>query len=322
MNEILKFEPYFKSVIWGGKRIAEFKGIESQGDTIGESWELSPMPGHESIVANGSHKGDKLNDLISRYGNDIMGRRLMERFNGNFPLLIKLIDSADDLSVQVHPDDELAEKRHNSLGKTEMWYSVAPADDAYLYAGFSKKIDAEEFRKEVSDNTIIGSLRKYYTKPGDVFYLPAGRVHSIGRGNFVLEIQEASDITYRIYDYDRRDAHGNPRQLHVEESVDAINFDDVDDITVPNVQAAKGETKLLAESKYFTTELIGVDGTQRLELSGRDSFTVLICTKGSLTVDNGEQKLTLSQGETALVPAVVSSIVLGGKGDLVSVYVP
>ncbi len=322
MNEILKFEPYFKSVIWGGKRIAEFKGIESQGDTIGESWELSPMPGHESIVANGSHKGDKLNDLISRYGNDIMGRRLMERFNGNFPLLIKLIDSADDLSVQVHPDDELAEKRHNSLGKTEMWYSVAPADDAYLYAGFSKKIDAEEFRKEVSDNTIIGSLRKYYTKPGDVFYLPAGRVHSIGRGNFVLEIQEASDITYRIYDYDRRDAQGNPRQLHVEESVDAINFDDVDDITVPNVQAAKGETKLLAESKYFTTELIGVDGTQRLELSGRDSFTVLICTKGSLTVDNGEQKLTLSQGETALVPAVVSSIVLGGKGDLVSVYVP
>ncbi len=204
MLPIFSFEPVFKSVLWGGKRIAEFKGIPSQGDHVGESWELSPMPGHESVVADGPFKGETLPQLLAAHGREIMGEKLYERYGDKFPLLIKFIDSTQDLSIQVHPDDELAAKRHDSLGKTEMWYSVVPAEGAYLYAGFSQEMDADKFRRMVADSTIVDALSKYYTKPGDVFFLPAGRVHAIGQGNFVLEIQEASDITYRIYDYNRR----------------------------------------------------------------------------------------------------------------------
>jgi len=320
--EILKFEPIFKSVIWGGKRIAEFKGIASQGDHIGESWELSPMPGHESVVSQGTYKGATLPSLIADHGNEIMGERLMKKYDGKFPLLIKLIDSSDDLSVQVHPDDALAAKRHNSLGKTEMWYSIAPAEGAYLYAGFSKHIDVAEFRREVAENEIIPSLHKYFTHVGDVFFLPAGRVHSIGRGNFVLEIQEASDITYRIYDYDRRDAQGNPRQLHVEESVDAINFDDTVDFPADNELGAVGEFRTLADCSYFKTEVARVDGSMTVELAARDSFTILVATAGELTVKSACCEISLRQGETALVPASTKSVIVQGNGTFVSTYIP
>lgn len=320
--EILKFDPIFKSVIWGGKRIAEFKGLPSQGDHIGESWELSPMEGHESVVSQGTFKGATLPSLIANHGNEIMGERLMKKYDGKFPLLIKLIDSSDDLSVQVHPDDELAAKRHNSLGKTEMWYSIAPAEGAYLYAGFSKHIDASEFRRQVAENEIIPSLHKYFTHPGDIFFLPAGRVHSIGRGNFVLEIQEASDITYRIYDYDRRDAQGNPRQLHVEESVDAIDFDDTADLPAENELGVVGELRPLAESSYFKTEIARVDGTMTIDLAARNSFTILVATAGELTVKNADGEISLRQGETALVAASTPSITIEGKGTFVSTFIP
>lgn len=320
--EILKFDPIFKSVIWGGKRIAEFKGLPSQGDHIGESWELSPMEGHESVVSQGTFKGATLPSLIANHGNEIMGERLMKKYDGKFPLLIKLIDSSDDLSVQVHPDDELAAKRHNSLGKTEMWYSIAPAEGAYLYAGFSKHIDAAEFRRQVAENEIIPSLHKYFTHPGDIFVLPAGRVHSIGRGNFVLEIQEASDITYRIYDYDRRDAQGNPRQLHVEESVDAIDFDDTADLPAENELGVVGELRPLAESSYFKTEIARVDGTMTIDLAARNSFTILVATAGELTVKNADGEISLRQGETALVAASTPSITIEGKGTFVSTFIP
>ena len=320
--EILKFDPIFKSVIWGGKRIAEFKGLPSQGDHIGESWELSPMEGHESVVSQGTFKGATLPSLIANHGNEIIGERLMKKYDGKFPLLIKLIDSSDDLSVQVHPDDELAAKRHNSLGKTEMWYSIAPAEGAYLYAGFSKHIDAAEFRRQVAENEIIPSLHKYFTHPGDIFFLPAGRVHSIGRGNFVLEIQEASDITYRIYDYDRRDAQGNPRQLHVEESVDAIDFDDTADLPAENELGVVGELRPLAESSYFKTEIARVDGTMTIDLAARNSFTILVATAGELTVKNADGEISLRQGETALVAASTPSITIEGKGTFVSTFIP
>lgn len=320
--EILKFEPIFKSVIWGGKRIAEFKGIASQGDHIGESWELSPMPGHESVVSQGTFKGATLPSLITEHGNEIMGERLMKKYDGKFPLLIKLIDSSDDLSVQVHPDDALAAKRHNSLGKTEMWYSIAPAEGAYLYAGFSRHIDAAEFRREVAENEIIPSLHKYFTHPADVFFLPAGRVHSIGRGNFVLEIQEASDITYRIYDYDRRDAQGNPRQLHVEESVDAIDFDDTVDLPADNEPGVVGELRTLADCSYFKTEVARVDGSMTVSLAARDSFTILVATAGELTVKSADGEISLRQGETALVPASTKEISIEGKGTFVSTFIP
>ncbi|MBD5224915.1 MAG: mannose-6-phosphate isomerase [Bacteroidales bacterium] len=321
MLPVIKFEPVFKSVLWGGTRIAEFKGLPSQGDHVGESWELSPMEGHESVVADGPFKGKTLPELLREYGREIMGERLLERYGDRFPLLIKFIDSTQDLSIQVHPDDKLAAERHNSLGKTEMWYSVLPTPTAYLYAGFNQEMDADKFRAKVADSTIVDTLTKYYTKPGDLFFLPAGRVHAIGEGNFVLEIQEASDITYRIYDYNRRDAQGNLRQLHVDESVDAINYNDKTQ-EVKNVTANPGEQALLEDCSYFTTTLVNVDGEYFLPLAKRGSFTVLIATKGNLTVVDSEgRQTTLPQGQTVLVPAEVPAVTLKGTGEVVTVYI-
>lgn len=321
MLPILKFEPVFKSVLWGGTRIAEFKGIPSQGDHIGESWELSPMAGNESVVAEGALKGETLPALLAKYGKEIMGEKLYERYGEKFPLLVKFIDSTQDLSIQVHPDDELAAQRHNSLGKTEMWYSVVPADGAYLYAGFSQDMNPDKFRAKVADSTIVEALSKYYTKPGDVFFLPAGRVHAIGQGNFVLEIQEASDITYRIYDYNRRDAQGNLRQLHVEESVGAINYADKAQ-EVKNVTAAAGIEAMVEDCGYFTTTLVNVVGEYQLELAQRESFTILISTKGNLTVVATDgTEYALPQGQTLLVPAEMPAVTLKGEGDVVTVYI-
>lgn len=321
MLPVIKFEPVFKSVLWGGTRIAEFKGLPSQGDHVGESWELSPMEGHESVVADGPFKGQTLPELLREHGKEIMGEKLFGRYGDRFPLLIKFIDSTQDLSIQVHPDDALAARRHNSLGKTEMWYSVLPTSTAYLYAGFNQEMDADKFRAKVADSTIVDTLTKYYTKPGDLFFLPAGRVHAIGEGNFVLEIQEASDITYRIYDYNRRDAQGNLRQLHVDESVDAINYNDKTQ-EVKNVTAKPGEQALLEDCNYFTTTLVNVAGEYFLPLAKRASFTVLIATKGNLTVVDAEgRETTLPQGQTVLVPAEVPAVTIKGSGEVVTVYI-
>ena len=321
MLPILKFDPVFKSVLWGGTRIAEFKGIPPQGDHIGESWELSPMPGNESVVADGPFKGQTLTQLLASHGKEIMGEGLYDRFNGKFPLLIKFIDSTSDLSIQVHPDDALAAERHNSLGKTEMWYSVLPSPTAYLFAGFSQKMDPDKFCRMVADSTIVDALARYDTKPGDVFFLPAGRVHAIGQGNFVLEIQEASDITYRIYDYNRRDAEGNLRQLHVEESVGAINYDDVAQ-EVKNVTAAPGQQAMVEDCSYFTTTLVNVSGSYDLGLADRNSFTILAGTRGSLSVVAPDGTVTpLPQGQTLLVPASMPGVTLRGEGEAVTVFI-
>ena len=321
---ILKFTPIFKSVLWGGKRIAQFKNMPPQGDHVGESWELSPMKGNESVVSEGPMKGRTLPELMISDGEEIMGKRLYAKYGDNFPLLIKFIDSTDDLSIQVHPDDELAAKRHNSLGKTEMWFSVLPAEGAYLYAGFKKQITPEQFRAMVADNTIVDVLGKFYPKRGDMFFLPAGRVHSIGRGNFVLEIQEASDITYRIYDYDRRDAQGNPRQLHIEESVDSITYNDTE-MTVDHFEPKAGEEIVMESCPFFTTTLMEIEGTTTLKLAGRDSFSVVISTRGNavLTAPDGS-KTILNQGETVLVPASMESLDITASGDsceIVTTYI-
>lgn len=321
---ILKFTPIFKSVLWGGKRIAQFKNMPPQGDHVGESWELSPMKGNESVVSEGPMKGRTLPELMISDGEEIMGKRLYAKYGDKFPLLIKFIDSTDDLSIQVHPDDELAAKRHNSLGKTEMWFSVLPAEGAYLYAGFKKQITPEQFRAMVADNTIVDVLGKFYPKRGDMFFLPAGRVHSIGRGNFVLEIQEASDITYRIYDYDRRDAQGNPRQLHIEESVDSITYNDTE-MTVDHFEPKAGEEIVMESCPFFTTTLMEIEGTTSLKLAERDSFSVVISTRGNavLTAPDGS-KTILNQGETVLVPASMESLDITASGDsceIVTTYI-
>ena len=282
------------------------------------------MKGNESVVSEGPMKGRTLPELMISDGEEIMGKRLYANYGDKFPLLIKFIDSTDDLSIQVHPDDELAAKRHNSLGKTEMWFSVLPAEGAYLYACFKKQIPPEQFRAMVADNTIVDVLGKFYPKRGDMFFLPAGRVHSIGRGNFVLEIQEASDITYRIYDYDRRDAQGNPRQLHIEESVESNTYNDTE-MTVDHFEPKAGEEIVMESCPFFTTTLMEIEGTTTLKLAERDSFSVVISTRGNavLTAPDGS-KTILNQGETVLVPASMESLDITASGDsceIVTTYI-
>lgn len=288
-------------------------------ENIGESWELSPVPGHESVVDEGVFAGRTLGSLSEEFGAELLGKRTIENFDGRFPLLIKFIDSCQDLSVQVHPDNELAKAKHNSAGKTEMWYAVAPTPDAYLYDGFNRAMDKSSFMAAVEDKTIIDCLAKHNVRKGDVFYLPAGRVHAIGAGNFVLEIQQASDVTYRIYDYDRRDSNGNLRELHIKDALDAIKFDD----EIPeaaNVQASTGNIQTLVDCPFFKTSLLGVDGDFELKLDKDMSFTIIISTDGDVTITDPDNTTTkLPQGRTALIPASMPFVSLSGKGKVVLV---
>ena len=315
------FKPNLHSVVWGGNQLKPWKQMPEEGEPIGESWEVSAVPSSPSIVDNGHWTGMSLIDVINQMPNEILGRANAKKFHNQLPLLVKFIDAEKDLSIQVHPDDKMAMREHGKMGKTEMWYSVLPTPTAYLYAGFNQEMDPDKFRTMVKESTIVDALSKYFTKPGDVFFLPAGRVHAIGEGNFVLEIQEASDITYRIYDYNRRDAQGNLRQLHVEESVDAINYNDKNQ-AVKNVQAAAGQEALVEDCAYFTTTLVNVDKEYFLPLAKRNSFTILISVKGDLElVDPEGRTTTLPQGQTVLVPADMPSVTVKGTGELVTVYI-
>lgn len=323
MKEILTFDPILVHLIWGGDRIARYKGMAPQGNDVGESWELSAVKGRESVVNRGSLKGRTLNSLIEEYGDDIMGPRLMARYDKEFPLLIKFIDSKRDLSIQVHPDDETGKRLEHKRGKTEMWYSIAPEEGAYLYAGFKGEETPESFRRQIEDSTIVEALRKYYTKPGDVFYLPAGCVHAIGTGNFVAEIQESSDVTYRIFDYNRLGADGKPRELHVAKAIEAVKFDNSDESIPRNVEAAPGKEADLVHCHYFNTDLLNVDGEMKLPLQRRDSFSVFMVISGEVTFNGADGDTVVArQGTTLLVPRSLPEVTLTGKGNVISVYVP
>lgn len=302
------FKPILKSVIWGGADICPFKGITPVQEGIGESWEISHVDCNVSVVDNGPMEGQSLDDLIKNYGEELMGKKVVARFGNTFPLLIKFIDANDNLSIQVHPDDELAKKRHNSFGKTEMWYVVKTAPDAALYSGFSKQIDAEEYVKRVEDNTIMDVLQRYEVNEGDVFFLPAGRVHAIGAGCFVAEIQQTSNITYRIYDYDRRDANGNGRELHTELAKDAIDYELSPDYRT-HYTRKNNEAVELVSCPYFTTNLLEYDKAFLRDCSDIDSFVIYICMAGkALIKDNNGHEITVHQGQTVLVPASATSV--------------
>lgn len=300
----LKFEPILKPVIWGGSAICPFKGVSPVQDGIGESWEISHVRGNVSVVANGELKGASLDELISRDSAAILGQKVLSQSGTTFPLLIKFIDARDDLSIQVHPDDKLAKERHNSFGKTEMWYVVKADPGAKLYSGFRKEISPEEYVKTVEDNTFTDTLQSYDVASGDVFFLPAGRVHAIGAGCFIAEIQQTSDITYRIYDYNRKDAQGKGRELHTELAKDAIDYKVYPEGYKTSYQPKENEAVDLASCPYFTTRLIEGTGTMERDFSQTDSFVVYICMEGSLTItDANGSRTDAKQGESILVPA-------------------
>ncbi|MDR1720668.1 MAG: class I mannose-6-phosphate isomerase [Dysgonamonadaceae bacterium] len=304
------FQPILKSVIWGGDQICTFKGMESQQQNIGESWEISAVKNNVSIVANGDLQGQSLDDLIRTFGSRLLGAQVSERFGTTFPLLIKFIDARDALSIQVHPNDQLAKERHNSFGKTEMWYLIRCTPSAYLYSGFSKQLSPEGYLQSLEDDTFINYLDKHEVQAGDVFYLPAGRVHAIGAGCLIAEIQQTSDITYRIYDYNRRDSAGNPRELHTELAKDAIDYTIHSDHKLA-YQPQHNSIQNLVACPYFTTNLIETDRKETIDLASRDSFSVYICMEGQLELtDDKGCCVQIKQGQTVLIPAECKGITL------------
>ena len=299
-----------KSTLWGGEKIVPFKQLKGIHQTqVGESWEISNVPGDESIVSNGPDAGKNLSEMVKEYKEALVGKGNYERFGDNFPLLIKFIDACDDLSIQVHPDDALAKARHNSMGKTEMWYIIDNNNgQAHLRSGLKKQITAEEYAAMVEDNTICDALADYAVQPGDVFFLPAGRIHSIGAGCFIAEIQQTSNVTYRIYDFNRKDKNGRPRELHTELAKDAIDYR-VDSDYRTHYVPKQNESVELVSCPYFTTSVYDLTESMTLDYSELDSFVVLICLEGTCILkDNNEYELKMQAGETVLFPAITQSV--------------
>ena len=320
----LTFAPLLKEVIWGGQDIRPFKGLEPDDKKVGESWEISHVDDNYSIVAEGALKGQNLDELLRTYGDRLVGARVKARFGDRFPLLIKFIDARDYLSIQVHPDDALGMKRHNSFGKTEMWYVISAAQGAKLYSGFAVQSSPEDYVKRIAEGTIVEALAEYEVHPGDVFFLPAGRVHAIGAGCFIAEIQQTSNITYRIYDYDRTDAAGNKRELHTELAKDAIDYQLQDDYRTAYTPA-KDQPVDLVSCPYFETKLLDLDAPLHRDWSALDSFVIYICMEGALTLrDAAGYEVKLHQGQSVLVPAENSELTLlpSPSCKLLETYIP
>ncbi len=308
------FRPYFKRVLWGGSKICRYKGISSDATDIGESWEISALPGQESRVDGGLYADMTLQELSDRFGAQLLGDSVLKRYGGKFPMLIKFIDANDRLSVQVHPDDKMAAERHSSLGKSEMWYIIDAEPGAKIYSGLTEAMTPEQYEQRLLEGSITDVLAEYETAPGEVFYLPAGRVHAIGPGNFLAEIQESSDITYRIYDYGRRDSAGRPRELHTDMAREAIDYKVRDTYRSPSPSPDEKNCEIAA-CEHFTVRRLIIEGPHTYTFS-RDSFTALMCLEGEVTLNYPGGTLTLRQGHTALLPAVMRSIELTGKALL------
>lgn len=311
-----KFKPILKTTIWGGEKIVPYKQLSSDQKSVGESWELSGVKGDESIVANGEYEGMTLPELIALKKGELVGEKVYQKHGTEFPLLIKFIDAQQDLSIQVHPNDELSHARHGKNGKTEMWYVVGADKGAHLLSGFSKEVSPEEYAAKVADNTLTEVLANYDVKMGDVFYLPAGRVHAIGAGSFVAEIQQTSDVTYRIYDYGRVGKDGKQRELHVELAKDAINFSVLPDYRT-HYTKKENEEVVLVESPYFITSLYELNQPIKKDMSGMDSFMIVMGLEGEGIIrDNKGQEISIRKGETVLIPASTQSIELNPTHNL------
>lgn len=316
MNKPFKLLPYFKSTIWGGQKISAFKGLAVNCTTIGESWELSAIDGCESIVADGDDAGMSLSALVEKYGSELVGRSVYERHGTKFPLLIKFIDASSDLSLQVHPDDSLARERHNSLGKTEMWYIISSEPEARIHTGLVRALTPDEYDRRVAEGTLMDVVGSYQSQPGDVYFLPAGRLHAIGAGNFLVEVQQSSDITYRVDDYGRQDASGKCRELHTQQAREAIDYSYYADCKSEPGRLSS-ESSRLARCPYFDVKLEQVSGCRSITNS-EDSFMGLVCLSGSGLVRVDGVSVDVRQGDTVLVPASADGFDAEGEMSLLT----
>lgn len=312
----LKFKPIYKTKLWGGNRLQRYYRHDAAGVVgVGETWDVSAVRDNESVVENGFLAENTLPELIEVYLGDLVGDAVYERYGNEFPLLVKLIDAAQHLSIQVHPNDDIAAERHQSWGKTEMWYVLDAAPDAFIVAGFTRAIDKAEYLKLVSENRLEEVLQKHPVSKGDVFFIPAGCVHSIGAGCVLLEIQQTSDITYRIYDYNRTDADGNPRELHTDLAVDAIDFEHWknEKIALPHQH---NTLQTVVKCPYFTSNLMILTKPQEYDLAPIDSFVLLTVLEGHVTCRYGDEYITAVDGETLLIPAEMNELLLVPTGEV------
>jgi len=316
----LKFRPILKDKIWGGEKLNQFFNKDSNSKTLGESWEISTVPGDVSIVANGRLKGESLQSLLTVYTRFLIGDKNYERFGKAFPLLIKFIDAKQNLSIQLHPNDTLAKKRHNAFGKTEMWYVMQADKDAKLIVGFNEAIDKNKYLKHLNDKTLSEILNYDNVKEGDSYFIEAGRVHAIGAGVLLAEIQQTSDITYRVYDWDRKDHNGNKRKLHNDIAMDAFDFNMKDDFRI-DYSKEKNASNAMVNSPFFTTNYLEID--KKLEKKNNyDSFIIYMCVDGEVEISTASSVEKISKGETVLLPAAFKNYTLNSDAaKLLEIYV-
>uniref|UniRef100_UPI0040483AB7 type I phosphomannose isomerase catalytic subunit n=2 Tax=Roseivirga sp. TaxID=1964215 RepID=UPI0040483AB7 len=298
----LKFDTIFKEKIWGGTKIKDILGKDfSPLNNCGETWEISGVEGNLSQVSEGPLKGMTLPEITSIFKEELVGKKVYQQFGTNFPLLIKFIDAAEDLSIQVHPNDKLAKERHNSLGKSEMWYVFQADKGAKLISGFNRKTSKEEYLEYLNSGKLMELLNEESVVAGDTFYLPAGRVHTIGKGLLLAEIQQSSDVTYRIYDFDRTDSEGNKRELHTHEAIDALDYNSYSDYKT-KVQKSLNEVVPLVKSQYFQTNLLEFTTGIIREHYDTDSFVIYTCVEGDAEITTLGHTTKISMGNAVLVP--------------------
>ncbi|WP_445454397.1 type I phosphomannose isomerase catalytic subunit [Flavobacterium sp. 25HG05S-40] len=314
----LQFEPILKERIWGGSKLKTYLNKPITSDITGESWEISTVENDVSIIANGAYKGKSLLDVINELPEAVLGSKVYEQFGKQFPLLFKYLDAREDLSIQLHPNDALAKKRHNSFGKTEMWYVMQADADARLIVGFKEKSSPEAYLKHIHNKTIVDILDAKKVKQGDVFFLETGTIHAIGAGIVIAEIQQTSDITYRIYDFDRVDANGNHRELHVDLSLEAINYETIE--AEKHYSRTENVANTVVDCRYFTTNFIPLNGTTTISKLGT-SFTVYMCVDGDFKLTIDHQVYSYRKGDTILLPAILTHFELSGKASILEIYI-
>lgn len=317
----IEFQPLLKQTLWGGDKIVTFKHLDSQLENVGESWEISGVKDNETIVKEGPLKGKSLNEVVAELKDRLVGKENYQRFGDEFPLLIKFIDARQDLSIQVHPNDEIAHKQGKPRGKTEMWYLMESEPGAKLYCGLKKQITPDQYKEMVDNDTICDALAQYEVKEGDCFFLPAGRIHAIGPGCFLAEIQQTSDVTYRIYDYKRKDKNGNYRELHTKLAAESINYQVENDYRTHYVgRLNKGVS--LVQCPYFCTAVYDLNEPMTLDYSELDSFVILIGLKGEGKItDNEGNEVSIMAGDTLLIPATTETLSVSGTVKFLETYI-
>ncbi|EAZ96206.1 mannose-6-phosphate isomerase [Flavobacteria bacterium BAL38] len=314
----LIFEPIFKDRIWGGSKLKSYLNKYIVSETTGESWEISSIPGDISVVNTGVLKGKNINEIIELYPEEILGKNVIARFGNQFPLLFKFIDAKEDLSIQLHPNDALAKERHNSFGKTEMWYVMQADESARLVVGFKKDSNREEYVSHLENKNLVALLNESLVKKGDVFFLETGTIHAIGAGVVVAEIQQTSDVTYRIYDWDRLDVNGQGRELHTELALDAINYNATHSKIEYKEEA--NQSVSVVDCPYFKTKIVALQD-RFIWKKTKDAFTVFMCTNGQFEMVVNGEILRYKMGDTILIPACIENLTVKGKATLLEISI-